>query len=142
MAKLAVEVLDLGDDRGGTVDRVRAVVRVARVAGAPVHGDPEIGVAAGRDDGLQVGRFGRDAAEERSLPSGDVRADSVARLFLVDHRGQLDRTGQLALAESGERDQRGGQPTLHVGSSTTIDPAVPDLTAERIHRPPVAYRYD
>ena len=138
-----VQPFDLGDHRGGAVDRVRAVGRVARVAGPPVDRDPQIRVAPRRDDRLQIGRLRGDAPDEAIA----AVVATYARMPLPVSSSSTtaaSSTGPLkpGATQSGQRDQCGREAALHVRRAAAVDPPVLDLPAERIGRPSVTDRYD
>ena len=60
--------------------------------------------------------------------------------FLVGRAGNLDRAGKIRidLHEGFDRDDRCGQPALHVAGAAAIDPAVADDAGERIDAPALA----
>ena len=60
--------------------------------------------------------------------------------FLVGRPGNLDRAGKIRIDrhEGFGRDDRGGEPALHVAGAAAIDAAVADDAGERVDAPAVA----
>ena len=73
-------------------------------------------------------------------PCREVGDAAEAARFLVDCAGNLDRAREIrpAFQEGLDRDDRGGEPALHVAGAAAIDPAIGNGPTERIDRPAFA----
>ena len=105
-------------------------------------GPPDAAMAEA--DAVLVERLGDDDVidarlREVALPR-QVGDAAEAAGFLVDRAGNLDGAGKIRvdLHEGFDRDDRGGEPALHVAGAAAIDPAVADDAGEGIDGPAVA----
>ena len=133
---------------GRGVDRRDAEKGHRTVGDAAPRHDPEPENAAVADaDPRRTERLGDDHVVRRA--AGDpadlsqVGDASVAAAFFVDRAADLERSTQADAAAphrfGGEH--RGGDAGLHVGRAAAVEPAVPDLAAERVDRPAVSRRH-
>ncbi len=95
-------------------------------------------------DAVLVQRFGDDdvlhAAGREPALLRQVRDAAIAARLLVRRAGNLDGPVEAG-ADVGKnlgRDDRGGEPALHVAGAAAIDPAVPELAPERVGGPAAA----